>query len=134
MGTVYYLYRSDSQTAYELGKWAWSWADTLGGGSPIIVDDAQTLAAMLALSDPDTSMDYLGRVAEDIVDWSAGMPFVFLDEHNPLIEDRYTHSKSSWWITGAAYDGSDCGYMNWYAQKRRASTATSSGSDPTRPE
>jgi len=103
MGTIFYLWRDDTETAYELGKHG-ELRDVFdrergvryGEVTNIVREqDADTLAELMELAiwqyddrgqPSDADIQWIQDVARDITRWSEGKPFRFLSEHASEIE------------------------------------------------
>lgn len=112
MGVVYYLWRDDSKTAYELGK-VWNWGVIFGCprhtsvGTPMIlkprdapecaellrthlVEEERALRAEFGGKPRDCApLDYFTFVCTDIAAWSEGQPFEFISEHDGRLEHAH---------------------------------------------
>lgn len=131
MGVLYYLWRDDNKTAYELGK-SWTWGEIFGCprhtsvGTPMILkpEDAPELAELLRMHlvehehslavefghEPRqvASLDYLAFVTADIARWSEGQPFEFISEHDHRYEaacmEGYPNFTNRQFRTGSRFD------------------------------
>lgn len=130
---VHYLRRDDNRTLYELGRYVRRWRRVLGGGSPVKLPpeiptrDVVTLLEVASLQGdwtrdadhergiyrlgktPDGQSSYLTIVVEHIRQWSAGMPFRFVDERGFADwEDPGTTWRLDDAITASRYDLPSC--------------------------
>lgn len=96
MGTCYYFWRDDNQTAFELGK-AGELHALFEPTRPVILmpDYAETFAELWAMEwarrypgglDAACTDSLFRRVAADVIAWSEGQPIEYVDEHDGRIE------------------------------------------------
>ncbi len=95
MGIVYYLARPDSFELYEIGK-LYAWRQTFhhaGRGGIRDENVAKHVTALLAASRDAWGLECFDvenceRIVRDVLRWSEGRPFLFLSEHDALLEDE----------------------------------------------
>lgn len=116
MGTIYYLWRDDNGTAYELGK-LWDLRRVFDNergrryGETINVvheEDAGTLAELIELAlfgdhvnapgEPSHfDIQWMQDIARDIARWSDGKPFRFLDDQAGELERAGDKEEQEYW-------------------------------------